>query len=209
MSSARCRLRVDAVHVWRGDRHVLRDLSFEVRDAELLHVVGRNGTGKTTLLRTVAGLVTPEQGEVWWFDRSTQRRRDEFHSVISYLAHEPALKADLTALENLRFAIAPRRPISMQEAQELLGMAGASKLAHLPVKVLSAGQKRRLALARAVGARSALWLLDEPFSNLDADGVGWVNSLLRDHRARGGAAIVVAHEERLAQDDVRGLELSE
>src|SRR3974390_1705881 len=98
MSTAANSLRVDKIHVWRGHRHVLQGISADVHPRELLHVSGPNGTGKTTLLRVVSGLLRPEQGSVTWLGQSITANRTEYQAVLAYAAHEPALKADLTAL---------------------------------------------------------------------------------------------------------------
>ena len=106
MSNALC---VENVHVWRGDRHVLQGVSTQVHRGELLHISGPNGTGKTTLLRVVSGLLRPEQGSVTWLGQSIASHRTEYQAVLAYAAHEPALKGDLTALENLRFSVGLKR----------------------------------------------------------------------------------------------------
>src|SRR5271170_3553600 len=113
MNNTAAGLAVDRVHVWRGDRHVLNGISVEVRPRELLHVSGPNGTGKTTLLRVVSGLLRPEQGAVSWLGRSITRFRGEYQAALAYASHEPALKADLTALENLRFAVGLKRRVTV------------------------------------------------------------------------------------------------
>src|ERR1700691_1400833 len=105
MNTAADGLGVEKVHVWRGDRHVLKGVSFELRPRELLHVSGPNGTGKTTLLRVVSGLLRPEQGSVNWQGQSIVSHRAVHQAALAYAAHEPALNADLTALENLRFSV--------------------------------------------------------------------------------------------------------
>src|ERR1700722_4934001 len=105
MSIATDGLSVDKIHVWRGDRHVLQGVSTHVGRGELLHVSGPNGTGKTTLLRVVSGLLRPEQGSVSWLGQSIATHRTEYQAVLAYAAHEPALKGDLTAPANLRFSV--------------------------------------------------------------------------------------------------------
>ena len=109
MNSAAVGLCVDQVHVWRGDRHVLKGVSLEVRPRELLHVAGPNGAGKTTLLRVATGLLRPEQGSVAWFGQSITQVQSEYQSALAYASHETALKGDLTALENLRFMVRMKR----------------------------------------------------------------------------------------------------
>lgn len=186
-------LRVDDVHVWRGARHVLRGVSFELCAGELLHVIGPNGAGKTTLLRVACGLLQPEEGAVHWCAQDVRKSRATFQSTLAYAAHEAGLKADLTALENLQFSVGLRRQVARQELMECLEQADAADFADLPARVLSAGQKRRVAMARVLACKVPLWLLDEPFSNLDDGAMRRTTQLLEDHVRLGGAALVVAH----------------
>jgi heme exporter protein A len=200
-------LAIDKVHVWRGDRHVLQGVSAQIDRGELLHVSGPNGAGKTTLLRVVSGLLRPEQGLVSWLGRSIAAERTEYQAQLAYAAHEPALKGDLTALENLRFAVGLKRRSGRQELRAALERTGVAGCADLPARVLSAGQRRRVSLARVVAMEASIWLLDEPYANLDAAGSNLVSSLLQDHVAAGGLALVVAHREMALSCNVRRLEL--
>jgi heme exporter protein A len=188
-------LSVESVHVWRGERHVLQGVSLTLRPSELLHVSGPNGSGKTTLLRVVCGLLRPEQGKVSWLGQSIARVRAEYQSILAYASHEPALKGDLTALENLRFAVGLKRQVSTAELRDSLQRTGVAACADLPARVLSAGQRRRVAMARILAMRATLWVLDEPFTNLDAAGTDLMSALLHSHVTGGGAALVVAHHE--------------
>jgi heme exporter protein A len=185
---------VDKVHVWRGDRHVLRGVSLTLQPGELLHVSGPNGTGKTTLLRVVTGLLRPESGGVTWRGVPIRDTASDFQCALAYASHEPALKSDLTALENLRFLVGLKRRITAAELHASLQRTGVAECADLPSRVLSAGQRRRVALARVLASRSVLWLLDEPYTNLDASGALLLSSLLEEHVASGGMALVVAHQ---------------
>jgi heme exporter protein A len=207
MNSAAVGLCVDQVHVWRGDRHVLKGVSLEVRPRELLHVAGPNGAGKTTLLRVATGLLRPEQGSVAWFGKSITNVQSEYQSALAYASHEPALKGDLTALENLRFMVGMKRRATLAELRECLGRSGIAGCADLPVRVLSAGQRRRVVMARILAARAVLWLLDEPFTNLDAAGSALMSALLEDHVNGGGLALVVAHHDLKLNATQRRLEL--
>jgi heme exporter protein A len=208
MNSDERGLGVDQVHVWRGDLHVLKGVSMRVNPGELVHVAGPNGTGKTTLLRVMTGLLRPEQGVVTWCSRAIDRYRTEYQAQLTYLSHEPALKGDLTALENLRFAVGLKRRVSPAELRDALRQAGVAQCADLPARVLSAGQRRRVAMARVLAMRASLWLLDEPFANLDAQGSELVAELLRSHVLQGGLAVVVAHHELRIDCPLRRLELS-
>src|SRR5271156_1030121 len=135
MNNTAAGLAVDRGHVWRGDRHVLNGISVEVRARELLHVSGPNGTGKTTLLRVVSGLLRPEQGTVTWLGQPIAASRADYQAALAYASHEPALKADLTALENLRFAVGLKRRISSQEIYAAMERTGVAACADLPARV--------------------------------------------------------------------------
>jgi heme exporter protein A len=200
-------LQVENVHVWRGDRHVLQGVSFTLYPRQLLHVSGANGTGKTTLLRVVCGLLRPEAGQVSWLGQSISSVRTEYQSVLAYASHEPALKGDLTALENLRFAVGLKRRVTAGELRASLERTGVAACADLPARVLSAGQRRRVAMARVLAMSASLWLLDEPFTNLDAAGTELMTSLLHSHVGGGGAALVVAHQTLKIDGDMRRLDL--
>jgi heme exporter protein A len=199
---------VDAVHVWRGDRHVLKGVSLTMGPGQLLHVSGPNGTGKTTLLRVICGLLRPELGSVSWRGRPISSVRSEYQAALAYAAHEPALKGDLTALENLRFAVGLKRRVTPGELRASLEQTGVAACADLPARVLSAGQRRRVAMARVLAMDAPLWLLDEPFTNLDAAGTGVLTSLLQSHAQGGGSALVVAHQELAMGCEMSRLELT-
>jgi heme exporter protein A len=201
-------LQVDKVHIWRGDRHVLQGISLLAAPGELVHVSGPNGTGKTTLLRVLTGLLLPEQGRVTWCAKDIGRFRSEYLAHLAYLSHEPALKGDLTALENLEFAVGLKRRVSAEELGDCLRRAGVAHCAQLPARVLSAGQRRRVAMARVLAMRASLWLLDEPFTNLDAQGSQLVLELLLAHVRNGGLAVVVAHHDLQIEWPLRRLELT-
>ncbi len=207
MATAPDGLAVEQVHVWRGDRHVLQGVSIDVHPRELVHISGPNGSGKTTLLRVISGLLRPEQGSVRWQGQSIVRSRTQYQAALAYAAHEPALKGDLTALENMRFAVGLKRRTSASELQAALDRTGAGGCADLPARVLSAGQRRRVSLARVLAMRASVWLLDEPYANLDAAGSAVVSQMLQDHVRDGGLALVVAHRDLSLDCAVRRLEL--
>jgi heme exporter protein A len=208
MNSVSDGLSVEKVHVWRGERHVLQGLSVAVRARELLHISGPNGTGKTTLLRVASGLLRPEQGSVAWLGRPILSSRVQYQAQMAYSSHEPALKSDLTALENLRFAVGLKRRVTISELRDVLERTGVGAVADLPTRVLSAGQRRRVALARVLAMNATLWLLDEPYSNLDAAGTELMSGLLQAHVEAGGVALVVAHHALALDCNVRRLELN-
>src|SRR6267142_3519533 len=199
---------VEKVHIWRGDRHVLRGVSLDAHPGELMHVSGPNGTGKTTLLRVVSGLLRPEKGSIAWRGRPIAATATEYQCALAYASHEPALKSDLTALENLRFSVGLKRRVTVSELRASLDQTGVAACADLPARVLSAGQRRRVAMARVLAMSASLWLLDEPFTNLDAAGTDLLRSLLQSHVERGGLALVVAHHDLKLDCSVHRLELT-
>ena len=188
-------LKGENVHLWRGDHHVLRGLRFQVRAGECLQLTGANGSGKTTLLRTVCGLAYPEAGEISWCGEDIRKDLHSFHAQLAYLGHEPPLKAELSARENLRYWVGVRRPLARDEIEHALERVGAQPWAERPARTLSAGQKRRAALAALTLMRVPLWLLDEPTTNLDAEGQKLVGVLIDEHLQAGGVALAAAHHE--------------
>lgn len=201
-------LDVRALHLWRGEKHLLRGVSFTLARGELLQVVGPNGSGKTSLLRCVAGLMPLESGEVRWGDQLAERVRDDFHQQLAYLAHSNSLKPDLTALENLRFSLALKGAVARDDMLQTFERLRISMCAQLPARALSAGQKRRLALARILLSRSQFWILDEPITNLDAAGIALFEECMAGHLAAGGMILTAAHQLLLqGRERVRTLEL--
>ena len=195
MSNGPTTFSLDQIHVWRGERHVLKGVSASLHAGELLHVYGPNGAGKSTLLRVATGLLRPEQGSVSWRGEDIHRSSAPFQVSLAYASHEPALKNDLTALENLKFSVGLRRRVEGAVLRSYLRETGVEACADLPARVLSAGQRRRVALSRVLALEAPLWLLDEPFTNLDAEGSVLVTRLLERHVKGGGLAMVVAHHD--------------
>ncbi|MGH8320193.1 MAG: cytochrome c biogenesis heme-transporting ATPase CcmA [Steroidobacteraceae bacterium] len=188
-------LKGENVHLWRGDHHVLRGVRFQVTGGECLQLTGVNGAGKTTLLRTACGLAYPEGGQITWCGEDIRKDLRAFHAQLAYLGHEPPLKAELSARENLRYWVGVRRQLASDELEHALGRVGAEPWAERPVRTLSAGQKRRAALAGLTLMRVPLWLLDEPTTNLDAEGQKLVGTLIDEHLQAGGIALAAVHHE--------------
>ncbi len=186
-------LRAENLHLWRSERHVLKGVDLVLGAGELLQLTGVNGAGKTTLLRALCGLNQVEEGRVFWNGRDVREDREGFHASLVYLGHEPPLKPDLSGVENLRFWSGIRRPVTPAAVHAALDTTGAGAFATRPVRTLSAGQRRRVALAGIVLAAVPLWLLDEPTTNLDSSGQELVAALLDAHLRAGGLAIAAVH----------------
>jgi heme exporter protein A len=181
------------LQLWRGDRCLFRHLDISVGNGRLVHVQGRNGAGKTSLMRILCGLVLPDDGEVLWRGRRIDRVREAFHQALAWLGHRDGLKQDLTAIENLCFGNGLRRAYAAADARAALDEGGLDAIADLPVRALSAGQRRRVAFARVQSSGASLWLLDEPFANLDAAATVFMAGRLSTHLAGGGSIVLAAH----------------
>jgi heme exporter protein A len=179
----------------RGGRTLFRSLGFSLQAGELLRIAGANGSGKTSLLRMLCGLLAPAQGEVRWKGKDIARLREDYSRELVYIGHAPAVKDDLTAAENLAIACAVAgAPVS--ERAVAAALARFEMREERPVRRLSQGQRRRSALARlALSAERPLWLLDEPFTALDAAGIAVVKELIEKHRAAGGAVVFTTHQD--------------
>ena len=184
-------LEARALAFYRQDEPVFGPLDFQLAEGEIALVEGDNGSGKTTLLRILAGLLHVEEGELRW--RGEAWQRDAQLGDVLFLGHHLGLKGDLSARENLAVAAGlygRREEPGPADALRRIGLAGYEDE---PVRRLSAGQKKRAALVRLLLLPATLWLLDEPYANLDRTGIELVNGLLTQHAARGGAALVTSH----------------
>jgi len=184
-------LEARGLHFSRNDEPVFGPLDFAVDAGEALLVQGGNGAGKTTLLRVLAGLLRADGGQI---DIDGQPARASRRSrAIAYLGHLPGLKADLSALENLNFLSGLQGRRRAQLPEHALAMVGLAGFDDALARQLSAGQKKRLSLARLWLSPAPLWLLDEPYANLDLDGIELVNRMVQAHLREGGAAMVTTH----------------
>lgn len=188
------KLSANTLTVIRGETCLFQDLSFALNPGELLLLEGQNGSGKTSLMRAIAGMLSMESGEIFWNGNDVSRQRQGFHGELVWLAHRTGLKGDLTLVENLRFeaSLRPQTNIDSDIVYERLGI---SRLKTLPLRSLSAGQQRRVALARMLLADVPLWLMDEPFTNLDREGRKLVVELIEEHLAAGGMCVMAAHQD--------------
>jgi heme exporter protein A len=179
----------------RGDKRLFSGVSFALQPGEWLHLEGDNGVGKTSLLRLACGLSALEQGEIQWQGQPVSSNIDEFRANLAYLGHQLALKEDLTPLENLRADTAiAGRTLSLADAKAALAQLGLKGREHLPVRVLSQGQKRRTALARLLVSSAPLWILDEPFVALDAAAQKVLSEVINGHLNRQGMVLFTSHQ---------------
>lgn len=192
MSSA---FEANALECVRGGRVLFRDMNFSLEPGELLEVTGTNGSGKTSLLRLLCGLMPPTAGEIRWHGDNIRALKEEYLKVLAYLGHANGIKAELSAPENLRIygglaGVSPGKE-KIGAALHRIGLGGHEAS---PVKTLSQGQQRRLALARLLVGDKSLWILDEPLTALDADAVRLVQTVIGEHLGKGGMAILATHQ---------------
>jgi len=178
----------------RGESCLFKDLSFTINAGELLVLEGQNGSGKTSLIRAMLGMLNFESGEVLWNDIPINKQRQEFHGSLIWLSHRTGLKKDLTLQENLHFEGAIRSKLDVDQSQ-ILKKLNIFDLKDLPIRSMSAGQQRRVALARLLLFDAPIWLLDEPFTNLDDEGQNIVLDLINSHLSSGGICVIAAHQE--------------
>ena len=179
----------------RGTQRLFNGINLKLDAGQWLYLQGENGAGKTSLLRILAGLALPEDGEVLWQNTLIGQQRNQYHQDLLFIGHHAGLKEDLTLTENLR-ALCRMDGLRVSDADigDALTRMGLAKRQHLPARVLSAGQKRRGLLARALLRPAKLWILDEPFNALDVNAVVDVQDLLKEHLANGGLLILTSHQ---------------
>jgi heme exporter protein A len=179
----------------RGERALFSEMEFRLGPGSVLLVQGGNGQGKTSLLRLLTGLSQPYAGEVRWRGQPIDRVREEFHREMAYLGHVNGIKDDLTPMENLRMTAGMTgRALNEEVAERTLTRMGLARCVDLPTRVLSFGQRRRVALTGMLTARALLWILDEPLTGLDVHGVALLEGLLREHADNGGMVVMTTHQ---------------
>lgn len=186
---------LEAAHLTcqRGERTLFTGLSFTLSAGELLQVAGPNGSGKTSLLKLLCGLTPPLEGTISW--QGAPARGEDFRRDLLYIGHQNAVKEDLSALENLRIATDfAGEPLNDTQALAALARMGLAGREHLPAKVLSQGQKRRVTLARLLVSRAPLWVLDEPLTALDVRAVELIQLRLAEHLTQQGMVVLTTHQ---------------
>lgn len=185
--------------VYRGDEPLFADIDLTLSAGEILQIEGSNGSGKTTLLRVLCALAEADEGEVFWRGKNLRKHRSEFYAETLYLGHKPGIKAELSALENLRLYLSlgqnsnatAIKDAALEQALDTVHLSGRGDL---PCGVLSAGQQRRVALARLVLTSAKLWILDEPLTALDLEGRNTVQRILENHVVAGGSLLYTTHQ---------------
>ncbi|AIW18213.1 cytochrome C biogenesis protein CcmA [Vibrio coralliilyticus] len=195
-------LEVSQLTAIRDERILFESLSFTINSGELVQIEGRNGTGKTTLLRIVTGLGDRDSGEIFWNGENIESNRDAYHQDLLFLGHQTGVKRELTAYENLRFYlnIHSRKPVDKETIYSALMKVGLVGREDVPVAQLSAGQQRRVALARLWLSDHKLWILDEPLTAIDKQGVKVLESLFLSHAEDGGIVILTTHQDMFADN---------
>ena len=197
----------NAITCFRGERFVFEALDFSVESGEALVLTGPNGSGKSSLIRIMAGLLAAVDGRLEWNGDPVSETPEDHCARLHYVAYQDAIKPVMTVRENLAFWTGLRGPLAgVDDALQTVGLGG---IAEMPAQFLSSGQRRRLSLARIVANSAELWLLDEPTVGLDRNAVGILETLIADHLAGGGMAVLATHQPITVGSDARGLDISE
>ena len=194
----------------RGDHRLFSQLSFSLSAGQIMQVQGANGSGKTSLLRSLCGFLMPDEGVIAWRGENIRELDEEYYAEMMYLGHLNAIKDELSGLENLRISAGLSGvELSEKEAVDVLRRMGLKGREMLPTKVLSQGQRRRVALARMLVNDAKLWILDEPLAALDVGAVALIQQLIAGHLARQGMVIFTTHQPLIVDGiDVLNLNLS-
>ena len=195
-SANHCTLSVTNLAVVRGERMLFDNLNFELKNGSVMYLQGANGAGKTTLLRTLCGLSQPYAGSIGWNSEGIASLAEEYSKNVLYIGHLPGIKEDLTALENLQFSLALLgTEASNNQVTEVLTLLGLGKCLNLPTRMLSQGQKRRVVLARLWLQHLPLWILDEPFTALDAAATDLLKQKIESFADDGGMVVMTSHQD--------------
>lgn len=194
----------------RGDHRLFSDLSFALYPGQIMQIQGANGSGKTSLLRTLCGFIIPDDGKISWCGEDVRELDEAYFAEMMYLGHLNAIKDELSALENLRISAGlSGTELNEKDAVAALRRMGLRGRERLPTKVLSQGQRRRVALARLLVSDASLWILDEPLTALDVGAVALIQELIAEHLARLGMVIFTTHQPlQVAGMEMRSLSLS-
>jgi heme exporter protein A len=187
-------LEVVDVECIRGDRRLFSGLDLSLQAGQIQRIEGANGTGKTSLLRIICGLSLPESGEILWQGQPIGRQRTDYCRNLAYIGHTHGIKFGLSPFENLRMhaALGISQPrVSFEEALQCVGLY---PFRNYPCRTLSAGQHRRVAIARLVLSKARLWVLDEPVTGIDQEGIQEIESLFESHTAHGGMIVFTSHQ---------------
>ena len=199
-------LKAEQLFCERDDRVLFRELSFSARAGEVIQIKGSNGSGKTTLLRVICGLNDNYHGTLKWFNEPIEYNQDDFYSSLIYLGHQVGVNKVLTPVENLRWSVGLRENVTSESIYQALAEIGLRGFEDSQCFSLSAGQQQRVSLSKLLLGTAIIWILDEPFTTLDVDGVQLLEKLLGDHARKGGVALVTTHHE-LSLPDLKILEL--
>jgi heme exporter protein A len=201
-------LKVESLECVRDDRQLFSELSFSLADAEVLQIEGANGCGKTSLLRIICGLRQAEAGKVLWRGEPITSNREDYYADMVYIGHLPCIKGDLTVLENVRSLLDTRSLTLTDDVIETaLAKVGLASYEDVPGKALSSGQRRRILLAFIELAQARLWILDEPLTALDVEGVALMESMIVDHQKTGGSVIFTTHHGMQLDCEMRSVRL--
>lgn len=194
-------LEIRDLHCVRDERVLFEHLNFTIVSGELVQIEGRNGAGKTTLLRIIAGLGDADAGEVFWRDEAVHSAREEFHNELLFLGHNTGVKKELTAFENLAFYQSMHGASDQQILWDALAKVGLAGREDVLAGQLSAGQQRRVALARLWISNHKLWVLDEPLTAIDKQGVKVLEALFSEHAKKGGMVLLTTHQDMFSDSD--------
>ena len=194
MTDATAGLHLKSISCTRGYRDLFTGLDFELCPGQVLRVEGKNGSGKTSLLRIMAGLAQPLEGEVLWQGRKIHHAESNYFQNLLFLGHRAAIKYELSPIENLCMAKSLQGSKTENGIEEALYQVGLYGFEDIPCAQLSAGQKRRVALAQLFLTRAKCWILDEPYTSLDVNAVSMLEALFTEHINSGGMLVITSHQ---------------